>query len=147
MHKYARLTRLRAALTVLLACFVAMMLLACKRKQASSEAPGASAAVAPAEPVSETVVRISARQDGTLMLDGAQMTPEQALQNLQAMDPAHTVIWYYREAPREPPHPAVAGVVRAIAELGLPVSLSTQPDFSDFVGLDKKSRPRPPATP
>lgn len=143
MHKYARFTRLRAALTVLLACFAATTLVACKHKQPPPE-PAASSAAVNTESESETVVRISARQDGSLMLDGAQMSPEQALKELESMDPGHTVIWYYREAPREPPHPAVAGVVRAIAELGFPVSLSTQADFSDFVGLDKKSRPRPP---
>jgi hypothetical protein len=130
--------------TVLLC--TALAISACKRtseqKAAPSAAPAASSGVTP---VASTVVRITAFQDGRLLLDGAAMSAEQLLRALGGMDPTQTTIWYYREAPREPPHPAVAGIVQAIAALGFPVSLSTQADFSDFVGLDKQARPRPAA--
>ena len=152
---------------VILFTFVAVAPLACKRARTddrtqaintgaintgaiSAGAIGAGAmsarptepAAAP-EPTSPTIVRISAHHDGTLLLDGAKMADEEILRVLKAMDPEHTIVWYYREGAQQQPHPAVARVVQAIADFAFPVSLSTQPDFSDFVGPDMQPQPRP----
>lgn len=134
-------------LAALFACLVVVP--GCKKKQpAGAELPSASvpsAAAAPAPSVVAirlTIVRLSAFVDGTLLVDGSKMTPDEAISVLSALDAPNSIVWYYREAAKERPHPNVQRVVEAIAGFGIPVSLSTQPDFSDVVDKDGTVRPR-----
>jgi hypothetical protein len=135
------------ALAALIFCGLALP--ACKKSQptrdtvASASLPSAVAAAAPSVvAIRLTIVRISAFADGKLQVDGAAMTPDEAISVLSGLDAPNSIVWYYREAPKEPPHPSVQRVVQAIAEFGIPVSLSTQPDFSDVVDKDGQVRPR-----
>jgi hypothetical protein len=89
-----------------------------------------------------TIVRLSAFADGSLLVDGSKMTAEEAISVLSGLDAPNSIVWYYREAAKERPHPNVQRVVEAIAEFGIPVSLSTLPDFSDVVEKDGTVRPR-----
>ena len=50
-------------------------------------------------------------------------------------------MWYYRE-PTAEPHPIVTQVLEAITDAKLPISLSTEPDFSTVVGADGSVRAR-----
>jgi hypothetical protein len=110
---------------------------------ASAPVPSALAAPAPSVvAIRLTIVRISAFADGNLLVDGAKMTADEAISVLSGLDAPNSIVWYYREAPKEPPHPNVQRVVQAIADFGIPVSLSTQPDFSDVVDKDGQVRPR-----
>ena len=51
-------------------------------------------------------------------------------------------VWYYRESGKgEPPAQAIE-VFKLIVENKLPVSLSTKPDFSDYVDENGQAQPR-----
>ena len=51
-------------------------------------------------------------------------------------------VWYYRESGKgEPPAQAI-GVFKVIVENKPPISLSTKPDFSDYVDENGASLPR-----
>jgi hypothetical protein len=51
-------------------------------------------------------------------------------------------VWYYRESPEsEPPANAMA-VVKLVVKYKLPISMSSKPDFSDYVDESGQSHPR-----
>ena len=53
-------------------------------------------------------------------------------------------VWYFRD-PDANPDDAGMDVVRLVVKHGLPISISSQPDFSDYVDSDGVSHPRPEA--
>jgi hypothetical protein len=53
------------------------------------------------------------------------------------------VVWYHRENPAGEPPPQGTAVIQLIIKHRLPVSMSTKPDFSDYVDDKGVSRPRP----
>jgi hypothetical protein len=139
----------------LLASYLAATAAGCKRNapppsndtQAPAVVTPTPVKVSPTAPLNPTapnptVVRISAFQDGHLQVDGQTLSYDDVYTLLKGLDPDKSLLWYYREASSEPPHPTVQRLVKAINDLGLSISLSTQPDFSDYIGTDKKSHPR-----
>jgi hypothetical protein len=44
------------------------------------------------------------------------------------------VVWYYREGGHQDPPPVVMEVIKAVVDAGLPIRLSSKPDFSDAIG-------------
>lgn len=50
-------------------------------------------------------------------------------------------VWFYRESGAQPPGEAVE-VFKLIVEHKVPVTLSTKPDFSDFIDEQGVARPR-----
>jgi hypothetical protein len=52
------------------------------------------------------------------------------------------VVWYFREAPDQEPHPNGPLAVQAIIDNKLPVSMSTKEDFSTVVLPDGTIKPR-----
>jgi hypothetical protein len=53
------------------------------------------------------------------------------------------VVWYHRENPASEPPSQGQAVIQLIIKHQLPVSMSTKPDFSDYVDDKGVSRPRP----
>ena len=52
------------------------------------------------------------------------------------------VVWYYREdGPGEPSREAIE-VIKMVVERKLPISLSSKPDFSDYIDEHGNSKPR-----
>jgi hypothetical protein len=51
-------------------------------------------------------------------------------------------VWYYREAGQQEPPPEAMQVIKLIADNALPVSLSSKPDFSDYIGEGGQPHPR-----
>jgi hypothetical protein len=54
----------------------------------------------------------------------------------------HGIVWYYRENAHAEPHPNAMQVMELVAKYSLTISLSTRPDFSNFVTPDGKAHPR-----
>lgn len=51
-------------------------------------------------------------------------------------------VWYYRENAAGDPHPNAVAVIELIVKHQLPISMSTKPDFSDYVDEGGASHPR-----
>lgn len=80
------------------------------------------------------VVKVSVFASGALLLDGRSVTLDGLGQALKSAKERNAVVWYYREAAASDPPPQAAEVIKLIIQNGLPVKLSTKPDFSDSVG-------------
>jgi hypothetical protein len=88
------------------------------------------------------IAKIRVDGEGMVTLDGAPIGLEALRAELTRLKEAGGVVWYYREdAAGEPPESAMA-VIRAVVDAGLPISMSTRPDFSDVVSEDGSSQPR-----
>ena len=88
------------------------------------------------------LAKISALASGVLLLNGQQAdlaSIEAEFKRLQAMDGG---VWYYRENPRAEPTPQALSVIKLVIQYRLPISLSSKPDFSDYVDEQGQSHPR-----
>jgi hypothetical protein len=54
----------------------------------------------------------------------------------------HGAVWYYRENSSHSPHEVADEVFGLVMSLEMPISLSTKPDFSDWVDANGNSYPR-----
>lgn len=78
---------------------------------------------------------------GTVQLDSRPTTIHSLDQELRKLKADNGVVWYHRENPASEPPPQGAAVIQFIIKHQLPVSMSTKPDFSDYV--DEKGSPAP----
>ncbi len=53
------------------------------------------------------------------------------------------MVWYHPQNPASEPPPQGPAVIQMIIKHQLPVSMSSRPDFSDYVDSKGVSRPRP----
>src|SRR5438067_1415075 len=88
------------------------------------------------------VLKVSVHADGTIVADGRPC-------DLGALDPLLIRIkeqggqvWYHREAANGEPPPQAMEVIRRVVQFKIPVSMSSKPDFSDYVDGKGVSRPR-----
>jgi hypothetical protein len=100
---------------------------------------GSVASVVSAEPVA----RITVLASGVVLLDGQPTTLPALDERLRALKAANGEVWYHRQNPATEPPPQGTAAVRLIIRHRLPVSMSTRPDFTDYVDKDGVSRPRP----
>lgn len=92
------------------------------------------------EPVE--VIKIQSYSSGEFTLNGARVTITDMRAAMDAVSDRDTVVWYYREAADTEPTEQQMEALTAILDAGLPISLSTKADFSDYVGADGNSHPR-----
>ena len=88
------------------------------------------------------VARVSALASGKLLLNGKPSDVKSIDTELGKIKERKGEVWYYRESPQAEPHPNAMAVVELVVKHQLPISMSTKPDFSDFVDRDGRSRPR-----
>jgi hypothetical protein len=93
-------------------------------------------------PSPEVVLKIQVFKTGKIKADGAEISSAELAKRLDAAKEKRGVVWYYREAASEEPPPQATEIVKMIIERKLPVSMSTKPDFSDYVDEQGRSRPR-----
>jgi hypothetical protein len=71
-------------------------------------------------------------------------------ETLDTADAASDVVLYHRENPQVEPAPSVSDLARSLMDLvvarKLRISLSSQPDFSDYTDRFGQSHPRPEGT-
>jgi biopolymer transport protein ExbD len=83
-------------------------------------------------------IKIAVYADGRITADGSPATIGSLKESFKKLSKENGEVWYYREAAtREPPAQAMQ-VMQAVVEAGLPIRLSTRPDYSDSVGPDGK---------
>lgn len=82
------------------------------------------------------VVHVRVSQAGEIELDGTIVTRGQLRTALAKMKAAGGGVMYYRERWNEPPSAEAAKAFEVIRAAGLPVQMSSKPDFSDYIGPD-----------
>lgn len=79
---------------------------------------------------------------GRILLEGKKATLAKVKKALAKAQSARSAVWYYRESGKgEPPIEAIE-IVKLVVEHKLPISLSSKPDFSDYIDDEGHSRPR-----
>ena len=101
------------------------------------------ALLAPPTPGAERVARVAVFSSGAVQLDGRPTTLPALDEELRKLKVAGGVVWYDRENPASEPPSQGSAVIQMIIKHQLPVSMSTRPDFSDYVDDKGVSRPRP----
>ena len=81
-------------------------------------------------------------QAGPLLVDGKPGTIADVRAAVERAKEGKFAIWYYRENAGTPATDSQMEVLKIITDAGIPISLSTKADFSDYVGEDGRSRPR-----
>jgi len=87
-------------------------------------------------------ITISVLSTGKVLLNGKDSTVAEVRRSLKNASAKSSTVWYYRESGKGEPPPQAIEVFKIIVESKLPVSLSTKPDFSDYVDEKGQSRPR-----
>jgi hypothetical protein len=90
----------------------------------------------------EPVARVTVTASGAVLLDGRPTTLPALDARLRSLKAAGGAVWYHRENPAAEPPPQGNAVVQMIIKHRLPVSMSSRPDFSDWIDDKGVSRPR-----
>jgi hypothetical protein len=118
---------MRFARLVLAVLFAAPAAPACRKSK-----PAPTAATQPGSDA--RIMKIWVTADGHIQLDGKLVELPAVEDALAALTKRQGVVFYGRDRARETPHPNGAKVIELIVARGLPVRLSSKPDFSDAVG-------------
>jgi len=87
------------------------------------------------------VLRVSVLKSGEILADGNKVSLSDLDSLLAVNAQKRGIVWYYRETAQEEPPPQAAQVIQVVIKHKRPISMSTQPDFSDT--LDEKGRSHP----
>lgn len=88
------------------------------------------------------IIKVSVLSSGKILLNGVESTISDVEKKFEELKKKKGEVWYYREAAQSEPPEQAMEVIRLVAKYGLPITLSTKPDFSDYVDADGKSHPR-----
>ena len=88
------------------------------------------------------ILKVSVLSSGSVLLDGKPTTMKDLGDALKKAKSRNGQVWYYREAGRAEPGPKAFEVFKLIVDSKLPLSLSSKPDFSDYVDERGQSHPR-----
>src|SRR5262249_36959607 len=91
----------------------------------------------------ESVVgKVAVMKSGVISFNGEIITLEQLRGELADIKSKNGIIWYYREAAHGVGPPIAAQVIKLVIENRLPISFSTEPDYSNFVDAGGTVKPR-----
>lgn len=88
-----------------------------------------------------TILKIKISAEGEITVDGEPLPLDQVSAKLAELKKANGTVMYYRENPKDEPHPNAMKVMELVVENRLPIRLSAKPDFSDVVDEKGVSRP------
>jgi hypothetical protein len=92
----------------------------------------------------EPVAKVSALASGKFLLNGQPANLAVIETEFKKLKSSNGGVWYYRENPQAEPPPQAMAVIELVVKYKLPVSMSSKPDFSDYIDENGKSRPRKP---
>jgi len=126
--------RLEARMKTRLLIFVVIVLclVSCSRHKDSSPGPKDT----------KPILKISVFQSGKVLLDGEDSSMAQLEESLDQLKKKGGEVWYFREAGQQPAPPIAMQVVRMVVAKRLPITMSSKPDFSDYIGEDGQPHPR-----
>lgn len=88
------------------------------------------------------IVRLSVLTSGKVLLNGRESTLSDVKKALEKTKSEKGTVWYYRENGRGEPPPQAMEVIKLVVENSLPISMSSKPDFSDYIDDKGNSHPR-----
>lgn len=91
------------------------------------------------------ILKLSVLASGVVLLDGEAIAMDALDRKLESADKQSTAIWYYREAAAKDPAAEAQAVIQLVVKHKLRISMSSQPDFSDYLDAGGVSHPRVPA--
>jgi hypothetical protein len=93
------------------------------------------------------VAKLSVLSTGKLMLDGRPSNLQKLDAELARLKAVGGAVWYYRENPASEPPPQAMAAIELVMRHGLPLSMSSKPDFSDYIDGNGRSHPRTASPP
>jgi hypothetical protein len=90
---------------------------------------------------SPNIVKVAVTRGGEVTANGKRTTLEDLDSICRGLAEHKGKVWYYREAPKEEPHPIARKVLDIIIRYDLPVRLSSKPDYSDSINDKGESVP------
>ena len=90
------------------------------------------------------VARVTALASGKILLNGKETTIYSLSSEFEHLKAKGGEVWYYRENAQSEPHPQAMEVIKLVVRNNLPISMSSKPDFSDYVDGNGYSYPRKP---
>ncbi|PWQ98086.1 hypothetical protein [Leucothrix arctica] len=87
-------------------------------------------------------LQISIQASGGVLLGGVAVKPSELITALDKAQKIKGSVWYYRENPETEPPPSASQVIQMIIERKLPITMSTKPDFSNYVDENGNVHPR-----
>ncbi|KPK56494.1 MAG: hypothetical protein AMS22_01060 [Thiotrichales bacterium SG8_50] len=77
-----------------------------------------------------------------VLVDGQPSDMERLKTALKRAKDANGAVWYYRENGQQEAPPRAIQVIQLVIDSGVPVSMSSKPDFSDYIDGQGLSHPR-----
>ena len=79
------------------------------------------------------VLRLSVLASGKILLEGKETSVPEIKNALEKTKAKNGVVWYYRENGKGEAPPQAMEVIKLVIENKLPISMSSKPDFSDYI--------------
>lgn len=127
----------------LIACigFLLIAMCGCEKTTETQSADASNAQSGQGQSIRHIKVQVSAA--GDIRVDGTPTSIEQLEARIAKLSSEDIgALWYYREEPLKDPHPNAIRVINMAAQHGLSISMSSKPDFSDYIDEEGYSRPR-----
>lgn len=90
------------------------------------------------------VLKLAVLGSGILIADGSLVTLKDLESQVATLKQEQGVVWYYRENPRTEAPPNAVEALKLVVKYGVPISFSSDPDYSDEIDAEGHSRPRIP---
>lgn len=90
------------------------------------------------------IVKVSVLASGQLLVDGQPSDMQQLQAALKRIGEVDGAVWYYRENGFEEASPQAMRIIDLVIDMHLPISMSSKPDFSDYIDGEGRSHPRQP---
>jgi hypothetical protein len=87
------------------------------------------------------VAKVRVSQAGDIEMNGVRLNPEEFRSALEKLRDRGGAVWYYRERMNEPPSEAALKAFKSVVDAGLPIRMSSKPDFSDYIDESGRSVP------
>jgi hypothetical protein len=94
--------------------------------------------------VQSPIAKVSALASGQLLLNGRPSDITAIEAEFKTIKEKKGSVWYYRENGKSEPPPSAMAVIQLVVKYGLPISMSSKPDFSDYIDGNGSSKPRKP---
>ena len=88
------------------------------------------------------MIKIAVMQNGDIYADGRAVGLDRLPELLAEAKLRSKAAWFYREDLFGEPSAVAMEVLRLVLDHGLPISLSSKPDFSDYIDPGGVSHPR-----
>lgn len=120
--------------------FVSIAIFGCDRKHDPRSAANSDTQSVRGQCVRHIEVQVSSA--GDIRVDGTPMSIDQVDAPIAKIANESGSVWYYRQAATGEPHTNVMRVLELVMKYRVPISMSSKPDFSDYIDEKGVSQPR-----